>query len=330
MESSSSDEDQELEKFLDFMIRSLPPAVADFFGVKVHKVNLSKTKRGKLLIELKGMISGLKTLEKIKPPFATKTEWVAGLDALNVAMRPFLDPPFQKMHFADYLRESYLSLVEAPLEAGFFRETNYEKCCDEIDLIASELFTTQRQVLADKLFYEVAESPDAGILGQALLVHAPKITNYLSKPKRKFRRYDVDRLVRSYSELSGYYEKSLRMVVGMLDAIEGKESSYATLSKQKLFENLNRVKQDHPVLVADFNVLVRNSIAHGSQYFHYREQTIDFYDFGKRLTWSFRELFKQCTKLSALAMATMMSYFIFQARRWQITWDAYCEEKRRK
>ena len=125
-------------------------------------------------------------------------------------MRPFLDPLFRKMHFVDYLRESYLSLVEAPLEAGFFRKTNYEKCCDEIDLIASELFTTQRQALADKLFYQVAESPDSRILGQALLVHAPKITKYLSKPRRKFRKYDVDKLVRSYSELSGYYEKSLR------------------------------------------------------------------------------------------------------------------------
>ncbi len=302
----------------------MPPAVADFFGVKVRKVKISEAKKRKLLTELKGIISGLKILEKIKPPFATRAEWV---DALDLAMKPFLDPPFRKIHFADYLRRSYLSLVEAPLETRLFAQTNYKKFCNEIDLIACELFRTQRQALADKLFYEVGESPDVGIMGQALLVHVPKIAKVLSKTKSKFRRYDVDRLVRIYSELSGYYEKSLRMVVGMLEAVEGREPSYSALSKQKLSAHLNRIVKSHPVLASDFGIVVRNSIAHGSNYFHYNDQTIDFHDFGKKLTWGFRDLFKRCRKLSALATATMMSYFIFQARRWQNTWKAYRNEK---
>lgn len=329
--SSGDVQDQELEKFLDFMISAMPPAVADFFGIKVRRVRLSKTKRKKILAELKELTSGLETLQKIKPPFRSRAEWVAGLDALDIAMRPFLDPPFRRMHFADYLRQSYLELIEAPLDTRFFSETSYERCCDEIDSIASELFRTQRQTLADKLFVEVGQSSDAGILGQALIVHTPKIIEYLRKPKRRFRRYDIDRLIRCYSQLSGYYEKSLRMVIGMLEAVEGREPAYSALAKHKLFTNMAEVEKAHPILSRDFNIVVRNSIAHGSHYFHYANQTVDFHDIsGKSVTWTFVNLFRECRKLSALAMATMMSYFIFQSRRWQNTWDAYCEAKRAK
>ena len=51
------DEDQEAEKFLDFINQATSLMVADFFGVKVHKVILSKAKRRKLLVELKGNYS---------------------------------------------------------------------------------------------------------------------------------------------------------------------------------------------------------------------------------------------------------------------------------
>jgi hypothetical protein len=320
--------EEELEKLLDYLLKVVPPAVEDFFGIKVRTVKLSKANRKKLLVQLKALVSGAKVLESIKPPFATKAEWVTALDTLDQAMKPFLDPPARRMHLADYLRHGYLELIDAPLEVRYLSKTSYKAYCREVESVASEIFKNQRQAYADQLFFGFSQNPDSGILTQALLVQVPRIMNYLAVPRRNFTKLTLDRILRFYLELSGYYEKSLRLIIGMLEVLEGKEPNYSSLCRQSLAANLSKVNASHKVLAADFNIIVRNSMAHGSHYFHYGSKTIDFHDRnGKRVTWDFLEMSKQCRTMSALAMATMMAYFVFQARRWQNIWDAYCAEK---
>jgi hypothetical protein len=110
--------------------------------------------------------------------------------------------------------------------------------------------------------------------------------------------------------------------------VEGTEPSYQTLSKDSFAKNFDEVKKLHPNLCDGFDSTVRNAIAHRSFFTHYSSETIDFVDRKKNITWSFNDLFRQCRVISVVSTATMLSYSIFQARRWENIWNLYIAEKK--
>lgn len=325
---SEEEADEELVKFVDYIIQNLPASISDFFGVDIPKIIVSKSKKMKLVNELKENLEATKELAKIKYPFANRADWVAGLDILDRAMKGWLEPSQRKFHMADLIRQSYYSIIDAPLSVPYFKQLDYRRLCDEIDQIAIALFESQRQNLADKLFYEFSETSDARILTQALYIHIPKITRYLSKSRRRFKKTDVSKLIGFYGDLSGSYEKSIRLVRALLQCVEGTEPSYQTLSKDSFANNFNVVKKLHPNLCDGFDSTVRNAISHRSFFTHFNSETADFVDHAKSLTMSFGDLFRKCRLLSVVSTATMLSYSIFQARRWENIWSLYESEKK--
>ncbi|MHB1909347.1 MAG: hypothetical protein ACYCQJ_10835 [Nitrososphaerales archaeon] len=320
--------DKELEKFVDNIIENLPVSISDFFGVEISKIRVSKSKKSKLIEELKENLDATKQLAKIKYPFANRADWVAGLDILDKAMKGWFQPSQRKFHVADLIRQSYYSIIDAPLNVPYFKQLDYGRICDEIDQISITLFESQRQNLADKLFYEFGQTSDVRILTQALYIHIPKITRYLSQSRKRFKKTDVSKLTGFYGDLSGNYEKSIRIVRGLLQCVEGTEPSYQVLSKDSFANNFNVVKKLHPNLCDGFDSTMRNAIAHRSFFTHFSSETIDFLDHEKSVTMGFGGLFKKCRLLSVVSTATMLSYSIFQARRWENIWSLYQSEKK--
>jgi hypothetical protein len=320
--------DKELEKFVDYIIQNLPVSISDFYGVDIPKIRVSKSRKMKLMEELKENLEATKELSMIKYPFANRADWVAGLDILDRAMKGWLEPSQRKFHIADLLRQSYYSIKDAPLSVPYFKQFDFGRICDEIDQIAITLFECQRQNLADKLFYEFGQTPDVRILTQALYIHIPKITRYLSKSRKRFKKTEMSKLIGFYGDLSGNYEKSIRIVRGLLQCVEGTEPSYQALSKDSFANNFNVVKKLHRNLCDGFDGTVRNAIAHRSFLTHFNSETIDFVDHAKSVTMSFGDLFKKCRLLSVVLTATMLSYSIFQARRWENIWSLYQSEKK--
>jgi hypothetical protein len=204
--------DEELEKFVDYIVRNLPASASDFFGVGIPKIKVSKSKKRKFIEELKENLEATKELAKIKYPFENRADWVAGLDILDRAMKGWFDQSQRRFHVAYLLRQSYFSIIDVPLNVLYFKQLDYRRICDEIDQIAITLFESQRQNLADKLFYEFSQTSDVRILTQALNIHIPKITRYLSKSRKRFKKSDVSKLIGFYGDLSGNYEKAIRIV----------------------------------------------------------------------------------------------------------------------
>ena len=59
-------EDKSVEQLVNFLIHALPPIAADFFGIKVRKVNIGKTEKKKLVLDLKVKLLAVQKIEANK------------------------------------------------------------------------------------------------------------------------------------------------------------------------------------------------------------------------------------------------------------------------
>jgi hypothetical protein len=108
---------------------------------------------------------------------------------------------------------------------------------------------------------------------------------------------DAGRLIEICGKFSGGYEKTIRMVVGILKSLEEKGQNYADLSRNPLSSNIEYVQKRNPLLVRGFSVVIRNSISHDQYFVRSSTNTIDFQDSKETLTVSFEEMVERCKSL---------------------------------
>lgn len=126
---------------------------------------------------------------------------------------------------------------------------------------------------------------------------------YLCKAKRKLEKRQIAKFAEIYLDMSGLYEKVIRIIVGLLEMLEGKETSYASAARNSLSSNLKKVEKSYPILTRDFNTTIRNGIAHPPYFIRLSNKTIRFVDRRSEATRSFKDFSKACRSLSALVLA---------------------------
>lgn len=235
--------------------------------------------------------------------------------------RPFLEFPKGAI-FPHVLRDSFRDTKNRIGHWSYFPRTNFRKVATDLDHLTSAAFAVNATA-ADKLLNEFWSSPDGAVVLRTPLTIVAKRCAYLSNARRELDRRLVERLIETYRELSGLYEKGIRVVIGITEVLQRRKVDYMQLTKRPLALNINQVSATWPWLVKDFDIVIRNSIAHTTYVVHYGQQAITFSDNKTAVVVTFRDLFSRCRLLSSLVVELLLLHVFFLYWRWKAISDHY-------
>jgi len=123
------------------------------------------------------------------------------------------------------------------------------------------------------------------------------------------------------------YEKELRAVVGIMEILVGRAVPYPEIVKRSFASNIDQVSTSYPWLTKDFNVVIRNSIAHTNSVVSYSSNTITFKDKKNALTVTLRDFFRRSRLLSSLVAAMLLLHVFYFYWRWKAVSEHYDKMK---
>lgn len=322
-EAEDSCTESELSKrIVDALIPAFFTFATDFIGRKPRKkLRITKKERLKLAEGIDRLIGASAELESYKTPAQTAADYVSRLDRVGELYRPFLELPKGAV-FPYALRDSFREMTRGIGRWIYFPHTNYNEVAADLDKLTSAAFAVNAAA-ADELLNEFWNSPDGAVVLRSLYTIVFRRCVYLGNAKRKLDRRLVERLIETYRELSGLYEKGIRIVVGTMGVLQGKQIAYSQLVKQPLGVNVNQVSKTYPWLTKDFDIVIRNSIAHITYVVSYNSKTITFKDNKTATTVTFRDFFRRCRLLSSLVAALLLLHVFFLYWRWKAVAEHY-------
>ena len=311
------------QEIVDAMIDFMPGFATDFLGRKPRKkIRVTKKEKQKWAEELDGLLAAQKEIESYQTPPKTAAEYVSRLDRVGELYTPFVGRRPKGASFPEYLKNSFRQMTDGIGRWTYFPRTNYYKITADLNRLTSKAFTTNALAI-DKLQNEFWGTLDAKVVVLATYNIMVRRCVYLGNAKRRLDRKVVERLIETYRELSGLYEKSIREVVGIMVILEEKEVAYSDIAKRPLASNVKQVAKAYPWLTKDFDIVIRNSIAHFNYVVSYNSNKIDFVDNRASVKVTFRDLFARCRLLSSLVVALLLTYVRFLYWRWKAISEYY-------
>jgi hypothetical protein len=205
---------------------------------------------------------------------------------------------------------------------SYFPRTNYRSVAANLDTLTSAAFTVNAAA-TDKFLNEFWNSPDGAVVLRTPYTIVIRRCIYLGNAKRKLDRKLVERLVETYRELSGLYEKGLRLAIGIMDILEGREVTYAQVARWPLASNVKHASTTYPWFTNDFEIIIRNSVAHVNYEVSYITKSMLFRDNRAAVKVTFREMFTRCRLLSSLVVALLLLNVFFYYWRWKAISENY-------
>lgn len=307
---------------VDSLIAALPGFATEFLGRKPRKkIRVTKKEKQKLYDGIDRLIEAQKEIESYQTPAQTASEYVSRLDKLRDLYAPFLEIP-KGVDLARFLKESYRQMTDGIGRWTYFPKTNYRKVAADLDALTSAAFANKAPA-TDKFLDEFWNSPDGVVIMRTPYTIVIRRCVYLRNARRKLDKRLIERLVETYRELSGLYEKANRVVVGLMEVLEGKEVTYGQIAKRPLGTNVNKVARAYPWLTADFDNVIRNSIAHTTYVVSYSSKSVTFVDNKATAVVTFRDLFTRCRMLSSLVVALLLLHVFFLYWRWKAISEHY-------
>lgn len=322
-------DDKDVKAFVDNFLLQLPAFTLDFLGKRLPKKKLTKKQMEKAYKEIGKLLLSFEELYKLsnEPP-KSQAEVIARLDKINEILRPTAGVP-HGIHLADYSWQFFLTFINAPLYWGFYKKTNYRKYRNQLNEIVYPIFR-QKDQLAEGFLNEFETSPDGTVIAQSSFMVIQRQSEYLCYYRRRFNKRQIDRLIEIYRQMSGLYEKFIRVIVGFIEIEEGKEPNYEHIKKNSLSSNIKRVSKKYPILTEDFNLTVRNSIAHTTYFVSLSYGTIKFIDSNSEVTLSFSDFFRLCRLITTLVVSLSTVRYFFLYYRCKYVWEMYKSAKKIK
>ena len=292
------------------MIPAIFDLATDFIGRKPRKkLRVTKKERLELAEGIDRWIGASAELESYETPAQTAAEYVSRLDRIREPYSPFLGLPKDAV-FPHALRDSFREMIIGMGRWIYFPRTNYNEVAADLDRLTSAAFAVNAAAV-DKLLNEFWNSPDGAVALRTLYTIVVRRCVYLGNAKRKLDRKLVERLIGTYMELSGLYEKGIRVVVGTMEVLQGKQIAYSQFVNRPLGANVNQVSKTYHWLTNDFDIVIRNSIAHTTYVVSYNSKMITFKDNKTATTVTFRDFFRRCRLLSSLVVALLLLHVFF-------------------
>jgi hypothetical protein len=222
----------------------------------------------------------------------------------------------------DYIKEIISGIPKGTLGMEYIRDTLFKTEDIGIEYIKRSKYDvfikTIREIIKNKI---VAEGMDAVSLykdsidnagtenlnwAQPIVIDIRNIVKYRTRDRKRFSIKLAMRCVSEYGKLSGLYERLIVMVAGFTCIERDNHFDFAKFRKRGLSQCLRLINaKEWSVLTQDFNILIRNSVAHKSYIFDPVLNVIKFTDpiSGKEETISNQEMFEKTRELSCLILA---------------------------
>lgn len=310
------------KRIVDALVPAVLSFATDFAGRKPRKkIRITKKEREKLAEGIDSLIEASKELESYQTPAKSAAEYVSRLDRVGELYRPFLEFP-KGVSFPHTLRDSFRRTTDEMGRWSYFPRTNYQRIAADLDTLTSAAFAVNATA-TDKLLDEFWNSHDGAVVMRTPYTIVVRRSVYLGNARRKLERRLVERLIETERELSGLYEKAVRVVVGIMEVLQRKDVIYAQIVKRPLASNVKQVSTTYPWLTKDFDIVIRNSIAHVNYVVSYNSNIVIFTDNKASVTVTFRGLFRRCRLLSSLVVAMLLLHVFFLYWRWKAVSDHY-------
>ena len=309
------------KRTVDALIPTVVDFATDFIGrTPRRKLRITRKERLKLAEMIDKWGEASDEIESYETPAKSPAEYVARLDRIGELHRPFLEFPKEAV-FPHALRDSFRMITDGMGRWSYFPRTNFDKVATDLDNLTAAAFAVNAAA-ADKLLNEFWNSPDGAVVLRTAYTMVRRCV-YLGNAKRKLDRKLVEKLIETYRELSGLYEKGIRVVVGMMEVLQGKEVAYSQFVKRPLGVNVNQVSKTYPWLTNDFDTVIRNSIAHTTYIVSYNSKMVTFKDNKTATTVAFRDFFRRCRLLSSLVAGLLLLHVFFLYWRWKAVSEYY-------
>lgn len=224
---------------------------------------------------------------------------------LTDTFKPVLPDIPKNVHVMDYVFQVCEELEDVHFTFAYLKNTRYFQYLWSLKRLFKKL--KEKNKIEGKLWAvlnEFRDSKDAYTLVQATFQRLINHYNFLEKDFSLIKMKQVDGYLRIYDELSGHYEKFIALIAVLLEIlITNITPKYEDVRKRRLYENMLFVeKHGWSVFTEGFNRNIRNAIAHKNYKIDLIKERIDFYDFKKALTLTFKEVQKETRELSALLL----------------------------
>jgi len=243
-----------------------------------------------------------------------------------------------KQDWLDYCIGELESVLTIPTDLSYLQNTNYLEYISAMNKLGLKLCKKGKYPVVKSFFSNISITEDEYIIFQDFFnctidhyrnlqkgqQYISKLWMYiLSAHRRAVNRSQINKHIEIYFDLSGHYEKYLRILVGLLEILDDRTPDFSIIRKRGLFKNHESVGKKCKKLNEGFNVHIRNSIAHKSFILDQGSELVEFIDRQVKIQISYSDFSNKVKELSALVLAfflmeDIIKFNIFQNLRKQI------------
>ena len=190
----------------------------------------------------------------------------------------------------------------------YIEESKYNDYINSLKLLIKQKAENNIFDIVSYMMSVTTEIVDIYSWGQFITTDMSKINRYLSFGRKLFRKGLAERCIVEYGKMSGVYEKLIKIATGFSFIGSKPKPQYMTYAKRSLANNLGTLRtRGWGIFSADFDIFLRNSIAHKSWIIQPHEKTVLFSDGRgeerKSKSLSYQQIFEKTRDLSCLVLA---------------------------
>ncbi|MDD2666317.1 MAG: hypothetical protein PHD13_02630 [Methanocellales archaeon] len=306
--------EKELRNVIKVLTTEMPKFFSNLLGKDLRKGKvLDKKLEDELYEKSRNFLEGLKEIDILESAQISQTEKISRTYCLIDKLLRIAIPEIpQEIHAVEDGIEFLRPKIPSGLE--YLKNTRYLEYISLIEKLSLELKAKGKTYLVRDFLDDVSESDDAYIIAHTLCDPLVGHYKYLQKEHRYIRKQQIKKYIEIYSELSGCYEKQLRVIVGLLKILEKDEKpDYENIRKKDLYKNIQKVEKEkhYKILTEGFNRKVRNAISHRTYKIDILDKRIDFIDRNNKVLLSYFEFINLVKETSALVFAVLQLQNIF-------------------
>jgi hypothetical protein len=227
-------------------------------------------------------------------------------------------PPEQD--WLDFFIDKLGPVLIIPKDLSYLQNTKYLEYISAMNKLGMKLYHKGKYPLVKSFFSNISFTEDEYIIFQDFFNctinhyrNLQKGQQYISKlwtlllpaHRRAVNKSQINKHIEIYFDLSGHYEKYLRILVGLLEILNDKTPDVSKI-RRSLSENHKNIDKKCKILTEDFNVHIRNSIAHRSFFLDQASESIEFKDKRVKIQISYSDFSNKVKELSALVLALFL------------------------
>ena len=216
--------------------------------------------------------------------------------------------PEDQDYFEWNIEESEKKLRQPP-ESMSINKSNYFFYLKLIKNLMNKVFENFPN-FSMEFFVGFLTDEDKLITTQSLISRLHKHYNYLEKKRKRITKKHVEKLIQTFDDFAGQYEKYLNLIYGLVMILDKETEvryprikTVPTHKKLEYLESKSRHALDFLPLVSSYNKTLRNAIAHKSYLYNPISKEIWFVGRRKKIPLSYLDFENEVKNLGTLVLA---------------------------